>query len=167
MLIAVKDIPIVGQHYALEMECTALELELKCLSPVLFTGHIYRSNDDIRVDGNVKTRIQMNCGRCLDDFAFDIDNNFEIYYRPYPSGTSSHAPKDQEKDLGILHYRNGVIDLGMAVRDTIILELPIKRLCREDCLGLCLVCGGNRNHTNCHCQQEKKSYNPFEEFFNH
>jgi len=47
---------------------------------------------------------------------------------------------------------NDMIDLEPMVHDAILLELPLAPLCREDCQGLCLYCGGDRNEVLCNCQ---------------
>jgi uncharacterized protein len=60
----------------------------------------------------------------------------------------------------LLTFKDGVIDLGPELRDEILLELPVSVFCREDCLGLCPVCGGNRNLAPCDCalrQQQAQS----------
>jgi uncharacterized protein len=51
-------------------------------------------------------------------------------------------------------YHDDVIDLADVIREQLYLALPMKPLCREDCLGLCPVCGQNRNTTPCTCKTE-------------
>jgi uncharacterized protein len=55
---------------------------------------------------------------------------------------------DLETDV----YDNGIIDLNALVETETTLLLPMKPLCREDCRGLCPICGGNRNLTACRCE---------------
>ena len=55
---------------------------------------------------------------------------------------------DLETDV----YDNGVVDLTALLETETTLLLPMKPLCREDCRGLCPICGGNRNVTDCHCE---------------
>ena len=56
-----------------------------------------------------------------------------------------------EEDVGVSFYRDDVIDLGDVIREQFYLALPMKPLCREDCKGLCPVCGVNRNREACSC----------------
>jgi len=57
-------------------------------------------------------------------------------------------------DSGLLVPDNGDIDLAPLVREYLLLEVPIKPLCRPDCKGLCVVCGADLNVESCEHQQE-------------
>ena len=57
----------------------------------------------------------------------------------------------EEADVNTAFYRDEQIDLGQLMHEQFQLALPMKPLCRKDCLGLCAVCGGNRNTTTCQC----------------
>src|SRR5262249_54962114 len=56
-------------------------------------------------------------------------------------------------DLDVDFYDKDEIDVGVLIETETTLALPMKPLCREGCLGLCPVCGGNRNLVQCDCQQ--------------
>jgi uncharacterized protein len=58
------------------------------------------------------------------------------------------------EDLSFGFYEREEVDLAPLVRETMILALPTKPLCREDCRGLCPRCGANRNGGECGCRQE-------------
>jgi len=58
-----------------------------------------------------------------------------------------------EEDINTAFYRDGVIDLGELLHEQFYLTLPMKPLCREDCKGLCPVCGANWNQTTCACER--------------
>jgi uncharacterized protein len=55
-------------------------------------------------------------------------------------------------DLGLTEYSGDEIDLGQMMREQFYLALPMKPLCRQDCQGLCPVCGKNRNRETCSCE---------------
>jgi uncharacterized protein len=55
-----------------------------------------------------------------------------------------------------LTFSGGVIDLTAELRDELLLALPPSPLCREECAGLCPVCGGNRNATPCECAERER-----------
>ena len=166
MLISVKDIPITGKNYQCQIREKDLDMDIKFIKPVLFDGTAYKSSDDVRLCGHVVTAIEADCHRCLEPFPFEIDATFEVYYRPYPSqsqiaSTAELAPGE----LGVMHYEENAIDLAIAVRDTIIVEMPIKLLCKEDCRGLCPHCGENWNKKECQCHEKNNSFSPFKNFF--
>ena len=58
-------------------------------------------------------------------------------------------------------YTGHVLELDDAVRTAILLELPSRILCKEDCRGLCAQCGANLNVNACSCQKDLTSRNPF------
>ncbi len=166
MLITVKDIPITGKHYTCQIREKDLEMDLKFLKPVLFDGTAYKSSDDIRLCGHITTCIEVSCHRCLEAFPLELSADFEVYYRPYP--TQAEISDDSELslgELGVMHYEENVIDLAVVTRDTIIVEMPMKLLCKEDCLGLCPHCGENHNKKQCNCHEEHNISNPFKAFF--
>ncbi len=166
MLITVSDIPITGKYYDFDFAPDAIEeiKDIQFLEPVHFTGSIYKSNQDVRIKGTVRTKIQVACNRCLELFAFPITSDFEVFYQPRP-----HNQKQEEDipfgELGVLHYDDNTIDLAESTRDTIILEIPMKLLCKEDCRGLCPQCGQNLNLGPCTCTTKKFRQSPFAEFF--
>ena len=71
-------------------------------------------------------------------------------------GRSDDADEDDDdEDDNIALLDGNEVDIGPEVRDQILLALPIARLCRETCAGLCAVCGGNRNQVSCNCVAEQ------------
>jgi uncharacterized protein len=64
--------------------------------------------------------------------------------------------EDGADDVDLLHFSGGVIDLGPAIRDEILLSMPLGPLCKEDCAGICALCGGNRNLSPCDCESRQR-----------
>jgi len=75
-----------------------------------------------------------------------------------PHGTEPDADEEEQevelsdRDMVVAYYDDDRIDLGEMVREQMHLALPLRRLCREDCGGLCPSCGVNRNIESCDCQ---------------
>jgi uncharacterized protein len=44
------------------------------------------------------------------------------------------------------------VDVSYYIKEAVILDLPIKAVCQEKCLGLCPICGQNRNEVKCTCK---------------
>ena len=81
-----------------------------------------------------------NCVRCLEEFYLPVHFEFEELYE-FPSRTR------EETDL--ILPADGYIDLSELYREFMILGIPMRSLCKEDCQGLCEVCGANLNQTTC------------------
>ena len=125
------------------------------------------------LEARVSSVMEVTCGRCLEPFTMpmyvDVTTRFvpPADFAKVTAETAARAGKRAVEDdeetpegaegddvLGLAEYRDDKIDLGEVVREQLYLALPMKPLCREDCKGLCPVCGVNRNRETCTCQQE-------------
>jgi uncharacterized protein len=85
-----------------------------------------------------------------------VDEPFDLLYLPPLSSAKENEEKELDSDeLVVAFYRGGVIDLDDLVREQIELSLPMTRLCREECKGLCPNCKANLNSGECACDNEK------------
>lgn len=104
-----------------------------------------RAPQGILVQGTLTSGADGECSRCLDPIQVALSGRIdELYYYPAAS-----AP---EPELGIPEDLN--LDLSLAVRDDMLLSLPIQALCQPDCRGLCPTCGINLNRETCACQTD-------------
>jgi uncharacterized protein len=106
---------------------------------------------DIRLRGRLSTGIELQCARCLDPVQQDVVREFELLYRPLgaDAGRDELSVTDAEAEIG--YYQGNGVLLEDVLREQILLALPLKVTCREDCRGLCLHCGKNLNQEECHC----------------
>ena len=95
-------------------------------------------SDGIYVRGSLEGRFQMRCARCLKPFERDFDVEMTELVSREPGPEDDYAFAD---DL--------TLDPEPLVRDAVGLEMPFAPLCRADCLGLCEICGGDRNLGEC------------------
>ncbi|QRN83426.1 DUF177 domain-containing protein [Chloroflexota bacterium] len=105
----------------------------------------------LQVEGTAE--VETNCVRCLKDFFLSVNFDFEELYQ-FPSRTR------EETDL--ILPADGYIDLRPLYREYLILALPIKRLCKPDCKGLCVVCGTNLNYATCEHQTNPPEHEDIE-----
>ena len=106
---------------------------------------------DIRVVGRFATRIAVKCARCLEPVASDLESSFDLLYRP--RGIEGRGPDTSisEAETEISFYSGEGLRLEDVLKEQVLLAVPLKALCREDCKGLCPGCGVNRNHERCAC----------------
>ena len=113
-----------------------LGLELIALSGPLETRvKVSRITNAVRVELEFSGEAVISCSRCLNDFRARIRRAVELDYAVEPG---QHE-----------------LDLGPDIREELIMGLPVKLLCREDCKGLCVTCGANLNEGKCGCKPEK------------
>jgi uncharacterized protein len=111
-----------------------------------------KDGDAVFVHGSLAATVPQVCGRCLAGFDTSVTPSIEARFVPSPTGRGDEhelGADDLETDV----YAHGTVDLDALVETETSLALPMKPLCREDCRGLCPVCGGNRNTTECACQE--------------
>ena len=115
--------------------------EIRAIEKVSVEGVAISENDVIVIKASKKTKLKLNCSRCLDTFIYPIDIDIEERF------TNNKELEDQE----IMFVDGDTLDITEIIENSIISTLPIKRLCKEDCKGLCSQCGENKNVENCSC----------------
>ncbi len=121
------------------------------------SGHVrmHRTNQGIFVDGEAQVPIELQCTRCLRTFTEIVPVEIrELYFPTIDVESGFPVPPPAEDDLSFPIDHNHVIDLREAIRQNLLLALPIKTLCREDCAGLCPQCGKDLNEGPCDCVLE-------------
>ena len=108
----------------------------------------YQSGDSYAISGSIKAKLQLQCDRCCENFDYDIEQNFELIY-------TSEETVDKDDHIMYLPPQDVEIDLKPYVQDTILLNIPFKKICSEDCKGLCAGCGANLNESKCTCSKDK------------
>lgn len=108
---------------------------------------------DIRLDGELKTTVELTCARCLEPVVENIDRKFDLLYRPLgvDAGKEEMSVTGAEAEIG--YYQGEGLLLEDALREQVLLALPLKVICREDCKGLCPHCGANLNDRRCSCAE--------------
>jgi len=120
------------------------------------TAKVTRLNDGVLVQGDVEADVQLQCSRCLDDISLPVDASLEEQFEPtvdVETGRAITRPEEQEDDTVFQIDANHLMDLTEPVRQALLVAIPMRPLCKEDCKGLCVVCGANLNHTDCGHQQ--------------
>ncbi len=120
-----------------------------------------RDEDTIAVSGKLQARLGLVCGRCLEPYHQGVDQKLELFLLPHREGQEEEDEVElSERDMVVGYYRDRVIDLGELVREQFVLGIPMKRVCREACKGLCPRCGINKNRESCECTAEEHEPDP-------
>ncbi|NLI15262.1 MAG: DUF177 domain-containing protein [candidate division Zixibacteria bacterium] len=115
-----------------------------------FTGTM--SGDEIICQVDIRTEAEVECSRCLELFNLPIESRLQYVVQmldPVPETT------DDDDDFEIIPKAQAELDISQRVRESIILAIPIKPLCSDDCKGLCPMCGANLNEGLCGCVPDK------------
>lgn len=98
-----------------------------------------------RLEGVIECRKSFSCDRCLEPCTEEQSHSFSEEYRKGDDGMTM----DDEANV----FSGDVIDITDMVRDTLLAAQPLSNICKEDCQGLCPVCGANLNHGDCGCDR--------------
>lgn len=160
MFLSVKELELEPVDFSLSVPAASLDLLPAGVSqpdPIHISGHaaFKPALSQIRLHGQIAGAVQCACDRCLEPFPVRVDSPFDLIYEPSGQAPEQSELALSEEDSGVGFYENGGIELADAVREHILLLLPMQRLCRDNCLGLCPVCGVNRNEQPCSCAQPR------------
>jgi uncharacterized protein len=110
-----------------------------------------RDEVEVHVTGTIDATVPLTCGRCLELLPTHVHADVDMQVVPR-RGTSA-AIELGARDLDTDFYDNDELDVDALVEAETTLAIPMKPLCRDECRGLCPVCGGNRNLVQCACQE--------------
>ncbi len=130
-----------------------------------FTGKALTLDYELRwvgekILGTFKAGVEMSlcCARCLEDFKQKAESEFVIQFEPEPESGQGRGEADpDDPGLNVVFFTGELLELGEEIRQEMELKVPIKPLCREDCQGLCSLCGANKNEGDCGCVPEPPS----------
>jgi uncharacterized protein len=131
--------------------------ECQFISPIRLQLTVTREYDLIRVHGEVATGVRLGCARCLKEYEMAITSPFTIFYSRAAALPLDEEVELAEEDLVSATYQGDEIDLTPEIAEQVLLEIPFKPLCREECRGLCSVCGADLNVTECGCDRRDSS----------
>jgi len=126
----------------------------RVVAPVSLAFDILKDKAHFQLIGTVRTTLELPCSRCVEPFLLPVENAFDLRYQPHAVNTGEGEREIEEDDLTTAFYENDQIDLRELMREQFYLALPMKPLCRDDCKGLCTICGTNRNRGTCDCKRE-------------
>jgi uncharacterized protein len=122
-------------------ELNVTDSEISFDKPVYFKGNVLNISGVLKLEGDLKAEYEAKCIRCLKDIKRTL--NIKI--------KEDIQSADTVDETEAYTYFDNHFDLGKILTDNIILNIPMKDLCREDCKGLCPVCGADMNIADCGC----------------
>lgn len=152
-----------------EIKTSPLELRLKfeplefdtlgedsvLAAPVQVTMQLRKIGLDIDITGQIFTKLQVVCCRCLEPQVSFIQNNFHTIYRDARWMETKEEIELEAEDLLVSYYAGDTLNLVEVVREQIILAIPLQVFCKPDCAGLCPQCGQDLNFKKCACEKDK------------
>lgn len=155
MYFSVRELDIRSIPFKEELAPGVLEWEegIEQTTPLQASGEasIDESTDEIRVGGHIKVTLQYACDRCLTPVDLPIDEDFELIYQPPPEATPGQELEIHGEDIDVGFHDGEGVELNVVLQEQVLLTMPSRALCKEDCKGLCPSCGVNLNNETCNC----------------
>jgi uncharacterized protein len=124
-----------------DLESTITDFEFEDVS---FTGKLHNDNGTLKLNGFMRTKYKTICYRCIKNVTKTMTIN--VYEEFEKSGSNLNEDA--------YTYEDDYIDLEQVLLDNVVLHLPTKVLCSENCRGLCPKCGCDLNNDNCQCTED-------------
>jgi uncharacterized protein len=131
----------------LSAECADLPVNLS-EAGVRLEGRLEPAGQGYLLRGKLAGVLTMPCARCLEPAPVAVESEMAVSF--VEKADEGSEEEDEQQDDVVL-FEHGVVDVGGAIRDEILLAVPMSAVCREDCAGICPTCGCNRNLTPCDC----------------
>lgn len=145
----VVDLPITAAW--LTEECPGVEATL-APKGLRLRGTLTMAGDDVFLRGTVSGEMRSTCVRCLEEAKLPV--SIPLLTTFVEASDEDEEEEDANDDVDVATFDGDEIDLAPEIRDQLVLALPLHPLCREDCRGLCPVCGVNRNQKACKCEEK-------------
>jgi uncharacterized protein len=129
--------------------------ECKFAAPIGTILRAQRIGDMVEIDGDIETFVRLTCSRCLQPFETSLKPHFALTYMHRVTDVIKDSdPQEVElnaEDTGIVYFQGEKINLKDTIQEQVVLEFPIRALCKQDCKGLCPKCGADLNENLCDC----------------
>ncbi|MCX7770815.1 MAG: DUF177 domain-containing protein [Proteobacteria bacterium] len=132
---------------------------LKLIVPFHVTMKLHRIGDNVDIVGKYEGKLEFVCDRCSEKSYTHLEERFHYLLQPKKPGEEAIEEGDEELEVG--YYEGDEIDLSELAIEHLMLSIPMRMLCKEDCKGICPYCGGNKNERECDCEKKAGKSNPF------
>ncbi len=104
-------------------------------------------HNQIILNANLTLNAKFDCDRCNKNFDTVLTGSYKIVYL-----LGTEPVESESLNIAYLPLDADKIELAGDVRDYAFLAIPMKKLCKEDCKGLCVKCGKDLNEGECNCE---------------
>ena len=115
-----------------------------------------RLGELVAVEGRATSTVRMTCNRCLNNFESILQAGFTLTYtHRLPEDVEPDPDNDielQAEKIGLIAFSGEEINLKEDVQSEIVMAIPMRPICSQNCKGLCPHCGGNLNEVSCGCK---------------
>ncbi|MCX7793749.1 MAG: DUF177 domain-containing protein [Thermodesulfovibrionales bacterium] len=153
MKLIISEIPEEGLDLNLD-NLTIISEAVMITSPLKGELRVDKVGKEIFVKGYTSTEIELTCSRCLNNFKKEVSLDISLTYHPLSELKGDEVYELHDDEMEVDFYSGDEIDIDSLIEEEILLNIPMKPLCSEDCKGLCPGCGTDLNTGSCVCPGE-------------
>ncbi len=127
---------------------------VRCCSAVI---RLDRQGERVLCQGRMDVTVELVCDRCLAPFELRLETRFRVFLEVADPDYAEREHVCSRSEMDVVFLPEPEVDVPEILRQQMLLVLPLKRLCRPQCRGLCARCGANRNDGDCGCRPESDS----------
>jgi uncharacterized protein len=160
MFLSIKEMEVRKVRFAETFEPGQIDfqdVEVQQAGPLRIEGVaelLANTDDEVRIRGKLSVVMKSECDRCLGEALYPLDADLDLFYRPMSYIARDEEVEIDEGEAEIGFYKGDGMELEDILREQVLLLLPMQKVCREDCKGICPQCGTNRNEADCECKLE-------------
>ena len=137
-----------------EIEAATADVELQdneqFSHPIRLSFDCNKIGDEIFVALKTNTVVDLICDVCLEPFSMKLNESVDILL-----AKDQELVEREEDDVYLIPDSTNEIDITDSIKQTLLLAIPLKKVCRSGCKGLCPICGANLNENPCACERKK------------
>jgi uncharacterized protein len=116
---------------------------------------IFRLKKMVLIEGTINIDISLKCSRCCGDFVLPLQNiTFSDELNPAQEMSQEDEQELTNEEMDLSYYANDEIDLQELIKEQVMLSVPMKPVCSENCKGMCAACGKDLNAGLCECKED-------------
>jgi uncharacterized protein len=162
MKLDISHIPETGLGVNVELDAGEVDISdatAELAGDLHFEGRVMEAGEEmLLLEGTLRGTFSLSCSRCLKGFVQPLEIQVSARYANTaeiePESRAEAAPPETTP----IPFVGDEIDLVLGIREDLLLNVPLKPLCREVCHGLCPQCGADLNEGECTC--EKRTVDP-------
>ena len=160
MFLSIKEMEVRKVRFAETFEPGQIDfqdVEVQQAGPLAIEGVaelLANSDGEVRIRGKLSVIMKSDCDRCLGEALYPLNADLDLFYRPMSYIARDEEVEIDEGEAEIGFYAGDGMELEDILREQVLLLLPMQKICREDCKGICPLCGKNRNEADCQCKLE-------------
>lgn len=136
---------------AIDLETEGIDI----VSVIAVRGEARKNAAGVEISGSINGKLNIDCTRCLKPVETPLDAAFDVSFISQENTPEDKEVQLQQADLSADVIQGDQLDLSELAREQILLSLPEQTFCREDCRGLCPLCGKDLNESECDCGSDE------------